>query len=113
MLSEFLSFLIDTAKENLYIPILLLIAYFIYWSGYVRSQLSNHLPTQIDGLKESQRELKEDQKEMRKEIREDIRILNQKVDQNYKALDQKIDQTNQKIDHNFRELVSLLSKDRS
>ena len=79
----------------------------------IKEQVNNHLPSDIQDLKDNQKELKDDQREMRKELREDIKALDQKFDQNYKALDQKFDQTNQKIDQNFKELIRLITKQRT
>ena len=76
--------LVDVSKKNFPIVFLAFIIYFAYWTGRVDSQINNHLPTQIQDLKSDV-----------KEIREDI-----------KALDPKIDQ-------NFKEIVRLLSNDRT
>ena len=89
----------------------LVVAFWIaYKIGGIEKQLDSHIPTQMNKLEDSQKEMrteiKEDQKEMKTEIKNEIKAQNQKIDQNYKDL---TTQNNQ----NFKELVSLITKHRT
>ena len=128
-------------KDNIVIAFLLAIligiGYIIYFVATARSQLNNHLPTQINDLKESQKEIKSEikalshipieinvLKEGQKEIKADQSKMRSELRNDIEKLDKKFDQTNQKIEQNykdmtaqnnqnFKELVSLIIKQRT
>ena len=140
-MSSIWSFLSLFTKDNIVIAFLLAIligiGYIIYFVATARSQLNNHLPTQINDLKESQKEIKSEIKALshlptevkglkdnQKEIKDDIKALNQKIEQTNQKIDQNYkDMTTQNIQNfkdmtaqnnqNFKELVSLITKQRT
>ena len=140
-MSSIWSFLSLFTKDNIVIAFLLAIligiGYIIYFVATARSQLNNHLPTQINDLKESQKEIKSEIKALshlptavkglkdnQKEIKDNIKALNQKIEQTNQKIDQNYkDMTTQNIQNfkdmttqnnqNFKELVSLITKQRT
>ena len=76
----------------------------------IREQVYNHLPSGIKRLEDNQRE-------MRKELRGDIEKLDKKFDKKLDQIHQKIDQNYKDMttqnNQNFKELVSLITKQRT
>ena len=101
-----LNFLSNISDAGTLVIVICVAVYFAFIAGRItkqldniNKQLDNHIPTRMDKLEDNQ-------KEMRKESKEDIKALNQKVDQNYKDM---TTQNNQ----NFKELVNLITKQRT
>ena len=117
-------------KDNIVIAFLLAIligiGYIIYFVATARSQLNNHLPTAINKLEKSQEETKrkvealsyiptqiKDLKDNQKEIKDDIKALNQKIEQTNQKIDQNYKDMTTQNNQNFKELVSLITKQRT